>query len=205
MVPNVVGMDRAAAIQTITQSGFRLGEVRTVSDPAVPTDRVVAQYPPGGRFSKPGRAIQLDVSRGPDRVTVPDVVGMSLDQAQAELSTAGLLVGEVESLRTPSLPLGRVVAIRPSAGTEAERLTPVVIAVSAPVGSFPMPNLLGVNLETASGILASQGLILGEVRHAPSGEPAGIVLVQYPEEGMPVRDGDTARLIVAAPAQDSTP
>jgi beta-lactam-binding protein with PASTA domain len=66
-----------------------------------------------------------------------------------------------------------------------------------------MPNLLGMNLETASGIIASQGLIIGEVKYAPSDEPAGIVLVQYPEEGMPIRDGDTAQLIVASPVRDS--
>jgi beta-lactam-binding protein with PASTA domain len=63
-----------------------------------------------------------------------------------------------------------------------------------------MPDLVGMSLETAHGILVSQGLTLGEVKRAPSDEPSGNVLVQYPEEGMTVRDGDTVSVIVAMPA-----
>ncbi|UCG43153.1 MAG: PASTA domain-containing protein, partial [candidate division WOR-3 bacterium] len=83
----------------------------------------------------------------------------------------------------------------------------LTLAVSAPVGKFPMPNVLGMGLETASGIIASQGLVLGGVKQAPSDETAGLVLIQYPEEGMPVADGDSVHLIVAVPvvAVDSQP
>jgi beta-lactam-binding protein with PASTA domain len=64
-----------------------------------------------------------------------------------------------------------------------------------------MPNLVGLSIETARGIVASQGLLMGELKSAPSDEPAGNVLIQYPEEGMTVRDGDTVSIIVAVGRQ----
>lgn len=204
-VPDLVGMAEAKAVAAIADLGFKLGQTRTVSDSELPAGHIVAQYPGPGRRVKPGRVIQLDVSRGTERVMVPDLVGMSLSMAQSRLEEAGLALGEVESLRTPNLPIGQVIATRPSDRTEVELGSRVTVAVAASVGRFPMPSLIGMNLETASGIIASQGLVLGEVKYAPGDEPVGIVLVQYPEEGMPVRDGDSTQLIVSSPASDSGP
>lgn len=202
-VPDLVGLARVEALERITAAGLKPGETRVVSDDSAPPDHVVAQRPQPGRMVKPGRLVDIDVSRGAGHVLVPDVERVTLDEAIGRLEAAGLLVLEIESLRTPNLPPGQVIAVRPPSGTEVVIGSPVTVAVSAPVGSFPMPNLLGVNYETASGIIASQGLVVGTVKEAPSDEPAGIVMVQYPEEGMSVRDGDSVHLIVSVPTAPS--
>ena len=205
-VPELVGRTRAAAEQAIRDAGLTLGEIRTVGDTAQPPGHVVFQFPRPGRMVKTGRQVSIDVSRGANRLLVPDVVGMAVARAAARLEELGFTISEIESLRTPNVPVGRVMAVRPMAGTEVDRGSTIILAVAAPVGKFPMPNLLGVDLETASGIVASQGLVLGGVREAPSDEPVGLVLVQFPEEGMSVRDGDTVHMIVAVPFEpESTP
>ena len=196
-VPDVVGLDRFAAESLLKRAGLRLGDVRDVFDPGVPTDRVISQHPAADDRVKLGRSVMLEVSKGAGRVMVPHAEGLSVARATALLADAGLVVDGVESLRTPSLPLGQVVATRPPAGSEANQGDHILIQVSSRTGSFPMPNLLGVSLETAQGIVLSQGLILGEVKRAPSDEPSGAVLVQYPEDGSTVRAGDTVHLIVA--------
>ena len=198
-VPNVVGLDRFAAEESLLKAGLRLGEVRSASNATVPQDRVVTQHPEPGQRVKLGRQVYLDVSRGGSRLKVPHVEGLTLARATALLSESGLPIAGVESLRTPNLPPGQVVATRPPAGIEVSQGERIFIQIAARVGNFPMPNLVGMSLETAQGIVASQGLTLGEVKHAPSDEPAGNVLIQYPEEGMTVRDLDTVSLIVAAP------
>ena len=203
-VPSVVGLARDKAVELLTRAGFRVGELRIVTDSLLAAEHVVSQHPAPGRRTKPGKPVDLDISRGSDRLAIPDLAGMSLAAAQVKLEEVGLVLAEVESLRMPNLPVGRVITTRPAAGTVAPLGTPVVVAVSAPVGSFPMPNLIGMNVETASGIIASQGLLLGEVKHAPSEEPDGMVLIQYPEEGSPVRDRDTCRLIVASPVVEDS-
>jgi serine/threonine-protein kinase len=198
-VPNVVGLDRFAAEESLLKAGLRLGEVRSAPNATVPQDRVVTQHPEPGQRVKLGRQVHLDVSRGGSRLKVPHVEGLTLARATALLSESGLSIAGVESLRTPSLPPGQVVATRPPAGIEVSQNERIFIQIAARVGNFPMPNLVGMSLETAQGIVASQGLTLGEVKYAPSDEPAGNVLIQYPEEGMTVRDLDTVSLIVAAP------
>ena len=199
-VPNVVGMDRFAAQESILNAGLNLGEVRSVSNATMPPDRVVAQHPEPGQRVKLGRQVHIDVSSGGSRLKVPHIEGLNLARATALLSTSGLLVGGVESLRAPTMAPGQVISTHPPAGVEVGEGERITIQVASRVGNFPMPNLTGMNVGAASGIIASQGLVLGDVKQAPSDEPVGNVLVQYPEEGMTVRDLDTVNLIVATKA-----
>jgi len=198
-VPGVIGLDRFAAEESILQAGLVLGEVRSVSNATVPPDRIVAQHPEPGQRVKLGRQVHIDVSSGGSRLKVPHVEGLNLARATALLSESGLSVAGVESLRAPTMPPGQVISTRPPAGVEVDEGERITIQIASRVGNFPMPNLIGVNVGAASGIIASQGLVLGDVKQAPSDEPAGNVLVQYPEEGMTVRDLDTVSLIVAIP------
>lgn len=199
VLPDLTGLAREEAEKLLDQMGLRLGEVRVVGDTLQPPDYVVTQSPPAGRRVKPGRIVHLDISRGSDRVLVPELVGSRLELALDEIAAAGLRVAEVESLRTPDIAPGLVMAVRPPAGTELDRNATLILAVSAAAGRFPMPNLTGTNVETAAGIVANQRLILGPLREAPSDEPVGMVMLQYPEEGTPVMEGDTVTLIVASP------
>jgi serine/threonine-protein kinase len=197
IVPDVVGLNRFVAESTLNHVGLRLTEVRTVPDAAVKTDFVVAQSPAPGTRVKPGRAVRLDVSRGAGRTRVPHVAGLTIEKATLVVEEAGLVFGGVESLRTQNVPAGQVIATVPPGGTELREGETVVLQISSRVGRFPMPNLVGMNVETAQGLVISQGLVLGEVRNAPSDEPPGMIMVQYPEEGSPVKAGDTVGLIVA--------
>jgi serine/threonine-protein kinase len=199
-VPDVLGIDRFSAEESIIRAGLVLGEIRSVSNATVPPDRVVAQHPEPQQRVKLGRRVHLDVSKGGSKLKVPHVQGLTLARATALLTESGLSIAGVESLRSRSLPPGQVVSTRPPAGSEVDEGERMTIQVSSRHGSFPMPGLLGMNVEAARGIIAAQGLNIGEVKQAPSDEPAGSVLVQYPEEGMTVRDLDTVSLIVAVPA-----
>jgi serine/threonine-protein kinase len=197
VVPDVVGMDRFAAESTLVAVGLRLGEVAATTSPSVKVDRVISQSPPAGQVVKLGRAVRLDVSKGAGRIKVPHTAGLSRERAAALLSSSGLFVAAVESTRAPTLPPGQVVGTRPPAGASVNEGDSVIVEVASRQGTFPMPQLVGMNATNAARIAAAQGLVIGEQKQAPSDEPAGNVLLQYPEEGMLVREGDTIALIVA--------
>jgi beta-lactam-binding protein with PASTA domain len=199
-VPNVIGLDRFAAEESLTKAGLALGEVRSVPNATVLPDNVVAQHPEPGQKVKSGRRVNLDVSRGGARIKVPHVEGLTLSRATALLTESGLSVAGVESLRVPALPPGQVISTHPPAGIEVDEGERVFIQLASRAGNFPMPNLVGMNLELAKGLITAQGLVLGEVKQAPSDEPTGNILVQYPEEGMTVRDLDTVSVIVSTRA-----
>ncbi len=203
-VPNLIGMTEADAEKTIVPLGLKIGTARKVPHPDIPIGRVVAQYPRPGRKVKVGREIDLDISAGANVVKIPNLEGLPLPQAITALERAGFVIARVESIRSANVPAGRVAALFPPAGTEVRQGTEVVISVSTKTGTFPMPNLVGLNIETARGIIASHGMVLGQIKSAVSTEPLGTVLFQYPEEGMPVISGDTVSLIVATDSNPAT-
>lgn len=200
-VPRLVGLSRQEAENELARAGLRLGNVRIVPNATVAAGHVASQNPKPGRKVKRSRLVDIDVASDNSRVVVPEVIGLPVPQAFLALEQAGLAVARVESLRTPGLPAGQVVRVVPAPGAATTRGTQVVVAVSTRAGGFPMPNLVGMDRETAQGIAVSQGLILGPVKTAVSSEPVGSVLFQYPEEGMAVSEGDTVSLIVSSPQQ----
>ncbi|HPO30546.1 MAG TPA: PASTA domain-containing protein, partial [Candidatus Hydrogenedentes bacterium] len=74
-VPNVTGLEQAAAETAITQAGLAVGEIAQVCSDVVPAGLVISQDPAGDTQVAPGSAVNLVVSTGPCPVTVPNVTG----------------------------------------------------------------------------------------------------------------------------------
>lgn len=87
---------------------------------SVPRGQVVALDPPSGATLERGSTVTVQVSKGPDRVAVPDLRGMTLDQAEAALQSAGLQLGQ-----DCCASRGTVVGSDPGAGTRVRRGTAV--------------------------------------------------------------------------------
>ncbi|HET6499099.1 MAG TPA: Stk1 family PASTA domain-containing Ser/Thr kinase [Coriobacteriia bacterium] len=88
-VPDVAGMTRAAATSELEGAGFAVKAVEEFSD-TVARGEVINQSPDAGVSFDAGAAVTIRVSKGPDMVTVPDVIELSEAQAKADLSAAGL-------------------------------------------------------------------------------------------------------------------
>jgi beta-lactam-binding protein with PASTA domain/tRNA A-37 threonylcarbamoyl transferase component Bud32 len=81
---------------------------------SIPAGKIISLNPPSGTQVPRGSTVQIVVSKGPDTVPVPSLVGQTLDQAKATLASVNLTVGGVAG------PLDKVVAATsPPAGTPA--------------------------------------------------------------------------------------
>jgi len=101
--------------------GVRLQAVREdVFSETVPAGVVVGLDPPSGEQVERDSRVVVQVSKGPDRVQVPALGGMTLDQAEAALREAGLELGQA-----CCAPRGRVVGTDPAAGSYVRRGTAV--------------------------------------------------------------------------------
>jgi len=87
-VPNVVGSSPDAAAKTLQQLGFAVGAVQHGRSADVPAGTVMKVSPTGTQAY--GATITLTVSDGVPQVQVPDVTGMSKDDAVAALQKVGL-------------------------------------------------------------------------------------------------------------------
>ena len=82
----------------------------------VQVGQVVSTNPPAGQTAAKGSPVTVNVSKGPDLVTVPDVRGLSIDDATNKLQQAGLVVNGVFGPQRR-----QVVATDPGPGTTVHR------------------------------------------------------------------------------------
>jgi eukaryotic-like serine/threonine-protein kinase len=94
-VPDVVGQEVAAAIDSVKAQGFEVNVVRVPS--TQPTGQVVAQAPASGTNAPANSSVRLNVSSGPSStgVSVPDIRGEDEKTAKHDLEEAGFKVDVV--------------------------------------------------------------------------------------------------------------
>jgi serine/threonine-protein kinase len=133
-VPDVVGLDKAVASARLKDAGLNLTQELVDSD--TPKGRVVSQTPTGGSTVDKGTRVALQISRGPQKVPVPDVVGQDQSDAEATLQDAGFKVKVTERETTDSTQFGTVLRQTPPAGSDQVKGSTVTIIVGvAPPGA----------------------------------------------------------------------
>jgi len=203
-VPSLAGMDLTAATSMLSGVGLILREVDSLNHPKIPDEVVFGQSPLPGQVASVGDSVSLTVSRGPLTRFVPDVTGLS--GRMAEVLVTGTGFGLVFDTVASDLPRGQVVETVPEVGTELSLPDTVVMVVSSGPLPFPMPEIVGLNLEEAEELLDSLNLVLGEVREVfRFGFQSGLVIEQTPEEGVPVAKGDEVRLAVGWSRREGVP
>lgn len=194
-VPDVTGDDLQAASQRIVEGDLVPSEVRSVRHPEADSGRVVAQAPLPGQLARPGSGVLLTVSLGPERSTLPDVVGLRGEWAASLLEAAGFRV-ETDSAEDAE-PRGLVVATEPEAGTELMMPSDVVVTVSTGPPLVAMPAVLGMTEEEARDTLRTLGFQIEEVEEVfRFGRDRGVVVGQVPPADSLLSPGTAVRLSV---------
>lgn len=99
-VPDVIGMDRVAAVELLTESGFNV-TVKEQNSEDVEEDVVLSQEPEPGVQVDEGSYVTIEVSIGPDmsgKVEMPNLIGMTEQEARGTLSALGLRTGNVRTI-----------------------------------------------------------------------------------------------------------
>jgi serine/threonine-protein kinase len=192
-VPNVVGFDYTKAVAVINEAG--LTPVR-VDEPnaKVPLGAVIRIDPDANREVDIGTRITVYVSSGLSEVTIPDVGGMTLEEATAELKKLGLVVGASVKGNSATIPQGMVVATTPVGGSTSKTGTTVDLVISS--GQVTIPDFTGMTVDAAANILsgsdisitpslqadtacqvATSGIVVTSQSVAPGDIPAGTPII----------------------------
>lgn len=96
-VPDVTGMDRSAAEIELRNYGFCVGKIDKTYDEKYKENQVISQEPRGGTEAEPGEYVDLMISEGPtpERITMPDLIGLKLEKAREILRKHNLQLGEI--------------------------------------------------------------------------------------------------------------
>ena len=129
-VPNLVGKTESELSDYLKAAGFTLGKVTTQQSEKA-EGIVISQNPKAGATADKGTAIDVVVSDGTlNNAIVPYLIGLSLSDAKAALSAAGLECGKVTSDYS-SAAEGEVIWQEYSSNTQLTRGTSVKLKVSA--------------------------------------------------------------------------
>jgi serine/threonine-protein kinase len=133
----------------------------------------------------------------PHRAVVPELVGVSVDDAQAELADLGLTVNLVAGRYSMQVPRGRVLDFDPPAGIMLDRHGTVTVVPSLGPPPVKVPDVVGRVFERAGTLLVGAGLQVDEVhREYDDRVPEGSVISQDPAEGKLAR-GSGVDLVVS--------
>ena len=130
-------------------------------------------------------------------IPIPTVAGMTQAEALLELQQLGFNVIP-EPNASEEVEEGRVIGTKPPAGEEAEDGAFIIVYVSLGAEAFPVPSVVGFDLERATELLEKDGLTLGTVDQVSDDEmPAGEVISQDPLAGEDAAPGTAVNLMVS--------
>ncbi|MFD8561853.1 Stk1 family PASTA domain-containing Ser/Thr kinase [Streptosporangium canum] len=132
-------------------------------------------------------------------VTVPSLVGKNITIAESEARRLGFLVEVGKAENDEKVPKGTVLRTDPVAGTETEGKVKLVLIASAGPKRVAVPNVVGMDENSARTKLAEVGLVVNDVRKQPSETvPRGQVMRTSPAVGNQVREGSKINLVKSA-------
>jgi eukaryotic-like serine/threonine-protein kinase len=126
-------------------------------DNEVPVGHVTGFDPEAGTELKRGEELVVYVSRGHEPVTVPAVVGLSPEEATANLEALGFAVERTEG-RSADVDPGEVMAVTPASGQQAPYESTVTLQVSMGLPQVQVPDVVGRSQAEATALLRQAGL-----------------------------------------------
>jgi beta-lactam-binding protein with PASTA domain/predicted Ser/Thr protein kinase len=193
-VPDVVGMEINEATRELRDVGLDWEIEDRFS--RRPVGEVVEQDPEADAEAEEGDVVTLSVSSGVRQVTVPDLEGLTEEEAREELEDRRLQVGDVTREPSDEIEEDHVTRSDPEAGAEVDRGTRVDLFISSGPEPVTVPNVVGDSENEARAELQGAGFEV-DVTRTPSDEEEGIVIAQEPEGGAEARPGDTVRITVS--------
>ena len=194
---NLINMSPEEAKQAVEALGlvWQLSSDQVASD-TVENGKIAQVNPSPGSKVKKGQTITGTVSSGTKSVAVPDLTGMTQDQAREALAAKGLKVGSVLTSDDASQREGLVLFSSPEAGTSVNKGESVSITLSS--GKVTIPDTI-VGYDKSSVIAALQGLTLSVTvtEEYSEDQPAGTVIAVNPAEGSPVAQNSNVSLTVS--------
>jgi serine/threonine-protein kinase len=203
--PDLAGLSAQEATGLLSDTGLalRVAEDAGRFDAEVPADHVLAQEPGARTLVKRGSTVTVTLSLGPQRLSVPELAGRSLQSAQVSLAASGLALGRVLNVLRQGAEPGTVIGQAPAAGSPEAPATPVDVLVALPgsVPAYVMPDLVARDYERVRSFFEARGFRFGSVKFETyEGAREGMILRQFPLAGHPVAPGDPISLVVATDA-----
>lgn len=198
-IPDVTGMDESSAYKTLENSNLTVDSKADYSD-SVEKGKVISTDPSAGASVKEGTKVVMTVSMGVAKATVPNIVGLSYDDANASLVNAGLLSGNVTEENSDEYEAGIVMSQKTKADKKVDRNTTVdyVVSKGPKVVTVSVPSLSNKTGDAAAQALTDAGLSVGNVTYEYNSVISnGYVISQSASPGSQIEKGTAVDYVVS--------
>jgi len=207
-VPNVSGKTVAEARAIIENQSLQVGEEKEEYSDSVAEGYIIRTNPTAGSQKKEQSKIDLVVSKGPNSFDMPDYVGMSREEAEADLKNTYKLSSKqisIEEVETNDVEAGIVLEQSPAAGEKYQMNSKkkIVLKISKESTSIDMPSYIGSTYDFAvANLVQIYGVKEANIErktteHLPDGMEAyaGQIVSQTPEP-MATLDLEKTRIVL---------
>lgn len=195
-VPNVIGQTQEAAVQTIEKAGYTVGTVTEDYDAETVAGRVCKQDPEADSGLEKGGKINIVISKGVKKGSIPNLSGMTSEQAEKALKDAGLKA-QYAGNEASDADKDTVSRQDPAAGKEVDEGTTVKYWISTGPEDTSVPNVVGSDQASAKAQLESAGFTVQvETGDYSDKYGEGIVMSQSPNGGK-LEKGGTVTITVS--------
>jgi beta-lactam-binding protein with PASTA domain len=152
-VPPVTGMKLADAEAALRRAGLTTGKVTSATSTTIPLGIVISTKPVAGQSWPQTQPVAIVQSAG---IPLPNLVGQQQSAAQQQASQDGFQLNPQQDTKS-NQPAGTITGQSPGPGAPITPNEVVTIKISAGPQMVNIPNVDGLNVQQAAGLLMQAG------------------------------------------------
>ncbi|MFF5477007.1 Stk1 family PASTA domain-containing Ser/Thr kinase [Streptomyces sp. NPDC012935] len=207
-VPNLIGDTEQGAKALLTNSDLKLGTVTPKECENQPKGKICDQDPDSKIKVDKGSTVNIVVSTGAPKVTVPSVIGLKLGEAKQQLEEDDYqFVVKTETRETSSDDPNTVLDQDPRRGEEVEKGSTITLTIAKAEEKSTVPDVLGKTCDEAKAQMTANELV-GTCTDVETQDPnqVGKVIATSPEAGSEANKNSTVTIQIGkAAAQQQVP
>ncbi len=133
---------------------------------------------------------------GGKEIEAPDFTGMTIEEAEAAAEENDLKIKEGKPVIDEEMEAGKIVKQTPEPGETIKTKTTVTVYASAGPGDGSVPDVVGMNEESARATIEEAGF-KANVSSQASEESSGTIIDQDPAAGKKIEKGSTVNLVAS--------
>ena len=198
----LIGLDQTQAREIIEDADLVFELVDRVTSSDIDEGLVAEVFPLSGTEIEVGGTVEVALSDGPGSVAVPDLTNRTQAEAEAMLTSAGFVLGNVTLENDPTFDKGRVIRSSPQKGSLQKKGAEVALFVAK--GDVEVPQVQGMSQSEAEAKLSSVGLRSAVTEQFSDQWPTGSVM-DFAPTGIQSK-GTTINMVVSkGPEPTPTP
>ena len=197
VVPSTVGASQSEVSAALDPLGLMSMVVEKQFSEEIPEGHVIQSIPEGGGRIDQGGTVKLVLSKGPERFTIPNLVGLTPEAATNLIGKLPLTIQPLVEEFSMSVPKGYVIDSNPPTGEKVKRGANVVIRVSKGIEQIALMSYIGKSSDQALNELQDAGFAVTSTYSYSETRLAGEVVSQQPAGGGTADKGSKVALVIS--------